>query len=361
MDSLNEAREEIEKIDKEMALLFTKRMGCAAKIAAYKKENGIPILDSGREKALIEKNLKHLTDMSLEPFYRTFMKDVMNVSKEYQLKLTSEVKVSYHGIEGSFEDIQAKNLFPECKRIQCGSFEEAYKKVENNEADYCLLPIENSFAGEVGVVTDIMFDGDLYINGVYGLSVSQCLLGTKDATLDSVKTVVSHPQALSQCKSFIEEHGFRSVESDNTARAAREVAQQNDPTVAAIGSKEAAELYSLKVLVPDINESRENTTRFGVFSKTRSEIPQGKTRTDIIMFTVKDEAGTLAKAISILGEHGYNMRVLRSRPLKSVNWQYYFYAEVDGDITTSKGCKMMDKLKKQCEQFKWIGSYVREQ
>lgn len=358
MSSLDEARKEIESIDRQMAGLFEKRMSCANEIAQYKKNHGMPVLDKERERLLIEKNVGYLEDLKFEPYYREFFNGMLKVSKKYQRKLMSSVKVAYSGIEGSFASITVSRIFPAAQRISCKSFEKAYETVVAGECDYAVLPIENSYAGEVGQVTDLMYNGDLYINGVYELGVSQCLLGVEGSSIDSITTVISHPQALEQCNEFIFDHNYKSVSAENTAVAAKEISDRNDITVAAIASADTAELYGLKILDHDINKSVNNTTRFAVFSRVKDEIRMNdESSSYVLLFTVKNEAGTLARAISIVGAYGFNMKVIRSRPVKTQNWKYYFYTEVEGPITSDRGEQMLNDLSKECELLKVVGAF----
>lgn len=361
MREIEDLRGEIEQIDAQMAALFEKRMKCSYQVAEYKKAHGLQVLDKAREKALIERNSKHIEDKELEPYYVEYLEDVMAISRKYQHKLMEGVRVAYSGIEGSFASISAGRILPDAERVSYKNFQDAYNAVCNGECDVAVLPIENSYAGEVGQVTDLMFNGDLYINGVYELRVSQCLLGVEGSSVSSIHTVVSHPQALDQCHEYIKKNGYKAISAENTARAAKDVADTRDVTVGAIASAETASLYGLKILDHDINESANNTTRFAVFSKSMGDTMNKEDySTFILMFTVKNEAGTLAKAISILGDYGYSMRVIRSRPLKDKNWQYYFYTEVEGKIGSVEGNNMLEDLKKECEMLKVIGTYKPE-
>ncbi len=361
MNEMDEARAQIEAIDKEMASLFEKRMQCSKAVSEYKKSHGLPVLDKNREKILLERNVGYLSNPEIEPYYREFFAGLLDVSKKYQHKLISGVRVAYSGIEGSFAAISCEKIIPDAHKISCKNFKEAYEMVERGDCELCVLPIENSYAGEVGQVTDLMLNGSLYINGVYELSVSQCLLGVKGSSLDTITTVVSHPQALEQCNEFIFEHHYNTVQSDNTARAAKEIADNGDIHVGAIASKETSELYGLTILDHDINKSDQNTTRFAVFSKSKNQM---KVNSDfnafILMFTVKNDAGSLAKAVSTIGAYGYNMRVIKSRPNKDKNWTYYFYTEIEGKINTDNGAEMLKALSVVCESVKVIGTYKPE-
>jgi len=366
MSTIDTARKDIERVDKQIASLFEERMKYVKVVGEYKREFGLPVLDESREKALVDRNVGYITDPDLEAYYRDFMQSMMSISKRYQHRLLSGIRVSYSGIEGSFANISCRKLFPHAEKVSCMNFADAYKKVVDGKCDFAVLPIENSYAGEVGNVLDLIFNGDLYVNGVYELGISQCLLGVEGSTVDTISTVVSHPQALEQCDEFIFAHKYHTVQAENTARAAKSVAEGGDITVGAIASQETAELYGLKVLENGINKSNENVTRFAVLSKGNSALSDEKGRllesvsgnnTFIMMFMVKHEAGTLANALSVIGEYGYNMRVIRSRPLKEKNWEYYFYAEVEGDILSENGKKMLNALEEHCESVKVVGSY----
>ena len=266
-------------------------------------------------------------------------------------------KVAYAGIKGAFSNIAAAKLFPSAELISYKSFKEAYKAVENGECDHVVMPTENSYAGEVGQVMDIMYEGDLYINGIYPLRISQNLLGIEGSRTEDIKTVMSHPQALLQCDEYITEHGFERVQSVNTAIAAKEVAKLSDKSIAAIASRDTAKLYGLTILEKNINEDMDNTTRFAVLSKKRSDSYKAVDNTSLIlMFAVKNEAGMLAKAIEVIGRHGFSMNALRSRPLKTLSWQYYFYAEIEGDPQSDEIGRMLGDMSEYCVSLKVLGT-----
>ena len=357
MTDLKEARKNIEDIDRQMAELFVRRMQCSRNIAEYKQANGIPILDSGREKTLIEKNDAYIVENELKPYYKQFMQGIMDISKQYQHKLMEQARIAYSGIEGAFAHIAACKLFPDGEAIAFRSFRSAYKAVENGICDTVVLPIENSKAGEVGQVMDLMYEGELFINGIYPLRISQNLLGVEGSRIDKIRKVISHSQALEQCADYIEAHGMEAVQAANTAIAARQVAELNDPTVAAIASRDTAKLYGLKLLDHDINEDMNNTTRFAVLSRNREDIINSDAGTTVIlMFSVKNEAGMLAKAIGVIGEHGLSMNVLRSRPLKSLPWQYYFYTEIEGKHASDRISETVKEMSSYCEFLKILGA-----
>ena len=359
MDALQEARKIINEVDAQMAELFVRRMQAAEMVAQYKQAHGMPILDAAREEEVIRKGTERVSDDALRGYYTDFMRDTMAISRRYQQKLIHGMKVAYSGVEGAFAHIAANRLFPEAQKIAYSDFKAAYDSVVDGECDAVVLPLENSYAGEVGQVTDLMFSGPLYVNGTLALSVTHDLLAVEGATLDSIRTVVSHPQALSQCDGYIKTHGFDQTPYENTALAAKYVAQLNDPTVAAIASAESASHYGLKVLAEGINQSPANTTRFAVLARSENRnVSKVHGAHFMLVFTVRNEAGSLARALNIIGAHGFNMRTLRSRPMKELLWQYYFYVEAEGNVRSYEGKCMLEELTVCCDKVKCVGSFV---
>ena len=355
-NKLEEARNIINEVDAQMAELFVKRMRAAELVYEYKKELGLPILDQKREDAVIAQNSALVEDEMLKGYYIDYLKNMMSLSRAYQYRMQNGLKVAYSGAPGAFAHIAAGRIFPESDRVSYGDFKAAYDSVVRGESDVAVLPIENSYAGEVGQTIDLIFSGALFINGIYELDIHQNLLGLPDATVEDIKKVTSHPQALSQCHEYIKMRGFESEESNNTALAARTVVELGDKSLGAIASAETAEIYGLKVIEANINKSGENTTRFAVLSKVKAIAPA--LTSTVLMFTVKHEAGSLANAIGIIGKYGYNMTALRSRPMKKHSWQYYFYAEIDGTTATENGDKMIEELSKVCDQLKVAGAFA---
>ena len=356
MDKLEEARLAIQQADREIAALFEKRMEAAKTVAAYKKERGLPIFVPEVEKALIEKNASLISDPAVRAHYVRFLQHTFNASKRYQRELISGTRIAYSGIAGSFANIAAERIFPEGEAVGFNCFQDAYSAVEQGDCEQAVLPIENSYAGEVDQVADLMFRGSLYVNAVYTLRVRHSLLALPGAHLSDIRRVISHPQALAQCREYIKSRGFETAEAVNTAVAAETVSAGTDVHTAAIAAPETAELYGLTALDHDIQTSFQNATRFGVFSR----VPNSRSGRDsrfILMFTVRNEAGSLAKAINVVGEYGFNMSALRSNPLKSLAWQYYFYLEAGGDIFSPGGSAMLEMLKDNCDMLKIAGSF----
>jgi len=359
MDKLQKARETINRVDTEMAKLFEERMDAVKLVAEYKIENGIPIDDFGREAEIIAKNTDSISNEDYKSYYVNFLRNNIILSKDMQHKILEGMKVGYSGVEGAFANIAAQRIFPDAKCVPYSDFKSAYKACERGECDCVVLPIENSHNGDVGNVLDLAFFGSLYISGVYEAEIVQNLIGIKGSTPGDVKKVVSHPQALGQCASYIEKHGYETEDAVNTAVAVKDVALKADKSIAAIGSIEAAEKFGLEVLAANINESNTNTTRFAVFSRGARR-PANSDERFIMLFTVKNAAGSLGKAISVIGQHGFNLRALKSRPTKELVWNYFFYVEGEGNIDSWQGKAMLDELEKCCSHLKIVGTYEKE-
>ncbi len=355
-NKLEQARKIINEVDSEMAQLFVKRMKAAEMVYEYKREFGLPILDEKREDAVIERNSLLVEDEVLKGYYIDYIKHLMSVSRAYQYRMQNGLKVAYSGVEGAFAHIAAGRIFPESTRVSYSDFKAAYDSVAKGGSDVAVLPIENSYAGEVGQTLDLIFSGGLFINGIYELEIHQNLLGVPGANVEDIKKVTSHPQALSQCHDYIKMRGFQAEEANNTALAAKTVAEANDKSLGAIASIETAEIYGLKVIEANINKSGENTTRFAVLSKVKAASPS--LTSTVLMFTVKHEAGSLANAIGIIGKYGYNMTALRSRPMRKHSWQYYFYVEIDGSTDSENGAKMLEELNGVCDKLKVAGTFA---
>ena len=358
-NKLTIAREKINEIDREMRRLFIERMKASELVAEYKQEHGLEILDPIREAEVIRRNSEAVENDVYREYYVNFQKNTMALSRAYQARLLHGMKVAYSGTEGAYAHLASMKLFPTSTAIGYGSFDEAYSAVEKGDCDVAVLPIENSYNGDVGQVSDLMFSGPLYVNTVTELAISHDLLAPKGTKIEDITTVISHPQALGQCHGYIVEHGYSEMEFANTALAAKYVASTNDGHTAAIASAEAAEIFELEVLATNISESRSNTTRFAVFSRAENKqsITDKRVHT-ILLFTVRHEAGALAKALEVIAKYGFNMGALRSRPMKELLWQYYFYIEAEGNLDSNNGKMMLNELAKYCDRLKTVGSYT---
>ncbi|MDD5923923.1 MAG: prephenate dehydratase domain-containing protein [Clostridia bacterium] len=363
MDELKKARVEIENIDTEMAKLFEKRMSLSETIAAYKKEHALPVKDQQRESEIINKYKSNIHSTQIMSYYTQFLKNIISLSCQYQSMLMSGQRVAYCGVEGAFAYIATKRMFPDASLVAYPSFSDVYASVERGECDCAVLPLENSYAGEVGTVMDLIFSGDLYVNRVIDVPIRHNLIANKDSDISQIKTVISHTQALHQCKKYIDDHNFDTMSYSNTAVAAKYVKETNDPSLAAIASEETAEFFDLKIIDSAINDVTNNTTRFAAFSRVQSKpsaLGVRENESFIIVFTVENKAGSLAQTLNIVGAHGFNMRSLRSRPMKNLQWSYFFYLEAEGNINNQNGQDMLRELSAICARLKVIGTFCTD-
>ncbi|MBR2635287.1 MAG: chorismate mutase [Clostridia bacterium] len=356
---LEEARDAIDRIDGQMAALFEERMEAVKRVALYKKETGMPIFDPAREERIIEAGSRRIENEVLRGHFVNFLRSNMEISKAFQSSLLEGMRVAYSGVSGAFAEIAAKKIFPDANPIGYADFAAAYRAVEDGLCDVAVLPLENSTNGDVGTVMDLAFFGSLYINGIYDVEIVQNLLAKKGVSFGQIKTVISHPQALGQCARFLKQEGLEAREAVNTATAAKAVAESEDESLAAIGSEAAAKEYGLEILRSHIQEKGGNTTRFAVFSRIRKEKAEGDQKF-VMLFTVKNEAGALAKAISAIGTYGFNLRAIKSRPTKHLSWEYYFFCEGEGNIFSDEGERMLSRLRENCNDLKVIGSFEKE-
>ncbi len=355
MDKLSQARMKINDIDARIAPLFEERMRAVEEVIAYKLENGLPIFDAAREDAVIERNLSRIEKEAYRPYYADFLRDVMRVSKQYQRSLVSAGTVVYQGAEGAYAFIALKKLFPHQTARSYETWEDVFAAVENGDAACGVVPFENSYTGEVGEVLDLLYRHGIYIREIYDLPIRHYLLAVPGASLSEIRQVYSHPQALSQCRAFLEPYRFEQIPYLNTAVAAEYVAKSKDRTKAAIASKETAELYGLQVLKENINTSKENTTRFIVISRE----PGRSGNRFSLLFTLRHDAGQLAAVMQVIAQNGFNMECIRSKSMRDLPWQYYFYVEIVGDAASEEAKAMIRQIEPLCTRLKILGAYIK--
>ena len=262
MQDIKESRKIINEVDEQMARLFEQRMQACEQIALYKKENGLSVRDSEREEQVVANNAKLIQNPALVPYYKDFIRSTMDVSCHYQASFMRKMRVAYCGTEGAFAHIAAKRMYPDAEYIAFSNFQDAYDATQKGDCDCSVLPLENSYAGEVGEVMDLIFSGDLHVNQVVDVAIAHNLIAKEGAQIEDIKTVLSHPQALAQCEEYIKKHGFETRAYSNTALAAKYVAEAQDASVAALASDETARIFSLSIVQSHVNDNPNNTTRF---------------------------------------------------------------------------------------------------
>lgn len=266
--------------------------------------------------------------------------------------------ITFPGTEGSFTSLAAKQVFPDSELIACTSFDAAAQAVVNCTADYCVLPIENSFAGAVLTTYQLLEKHPLFIVGETTRRVRHQLLGVPGAKISDVRCIASHPQAIAQCDAFLETlPGVQIVPSVNTAVSAREVSEKKDPSFAAIASEEAAEAFGLEILARDIQTSQTNTTRFVILS--RGFLPLAFPDKATVVFTVKNEVGALLRVLDSFARSGLNMSRIESRPIPNVPFRYDFWCDFQGIVDTGHLQAAIEQARPCVQQIRLLGVYPK--
>ena len=263
-------------------------------------------------------------------------------------------RVSFQGERGAYSDAASVSFFGnEIETIPCSTFADALKNTENDASDYSVLPVENSLAGSVGESNDLLLSTKLNAVGEIYHRIHHCLIGT--GSIDDIDTVYSHPQALGQCRQFIQENSLKTIPSYDTAGSVKIIKDLNKNNVACIASKNAAVIFGVSVIKEGVEDNANNYTRFLVFSKeTNNKTENNKTS---IIFSVKHEAGALHQIINEFYQHKINLTKIESRPNKNTAWEYNFYVDFEGHQDDSSVKDMLEKLRNHTTFLKILGSY----
>ena len=263
-------------------------------------------------------------------------------------------RVSFQGERGAYSEAAAISFFEnEIEVIPCSTFSDTLKNTENAGSDYSVLPIENSLAGSVGESNDLLLSTKLNVVGEIYHRIHHCLIGT--GSLGDIDTVYSHPQALGQCRKFIQENSLKTIPSYDTAGSVKIIKDLKRNSIASIASKNAAEIFDIPIIQEGIEDNTNNYTRFLIFSKGISDKTESS-KTSII-FSVKHEAGALYQIINEFYQHKINLTKIESRPNKNTAWEYNFYVDFEGHQGDSSIKDMLDKLRNYSTFLKILGSY----
>jgi len=263
-------------------------------------------------------------------------------------------RVSFQGERGAYSEAASVSFFGnEVNAIPCSTFADALKNTENDISDYSVLPVENSLEGSVGESNDLLLATKLNVVGEIYHRIHHCLIGT--GSIGDVDTVYSHPQALGQCRQFIQKNSLKTIPSYDTAGSVKIIKDLNKNSVACIASSNAAKIFDVPVIQEGIEDTANNYTRFLVFSKEKNDKTENS-KTSII-FSVKHEAGTLYQIINEFYQHKINLTKIESRPNKNTAWEYNFYVDFEGHQDDSTIKDMLEKLRNHSTFLKILGSY----
>ncbi len=267
-------------------------------------------------------------------------------------------RAAFQGERGAFTEEAVIRYFGDsAEPVPVGTLEEAFSLVESGAADYAVVPAENTLAGSVGEVYDLLLKHDLRVRGEVVLRVEHHLMSVEGARLSDIREVWSHPQALDQCRKFLSSLGAEVVPVSNTAVAAKRLAERRDPTVAVIASRRAAEIYGLKILASNVEDDPSNYTRFLVLAKEELP-PTGDDKTSLI-FSTKHEPGSLYRCLEPFAIRGINLTKIESRPARSRPWEYNFYLDLEGHALDPRVSEALEELKRRATFVKVLGSYPR--
>lgn len=376
MEDLLKLRDEIDKIDNEIVSLYEKRMKVAEGVARFKIKTGKKVFDREREvsklNTLSAKASSEFTKVGIVELFEHIM--AVSRKKQYQLLTESglvevpelenvndfmipNARIVFQGVEGAYSQQAMTEYFGrECDSFHVETWKDAMEAIKNGQADFAVLPIENSTAGIVSENYDLLVEYDNYIVGEQVIQIKHALLGLENAEIKDITTVYSHPQALMQCSDFLYEHSeWEKISLKNTAVSAKKVMEDKEKSHAAIASTLNAELYGLKVLDENISNTQNNATRFIIVTNKKICL-KNATRVSIC-FEVAHESGSLYHMLSHFIYNNINMTNIQSRPIKGKNWEYRFFVDFEGRLEDTGVINALRGIKEEATSMKILGTY----
>ena len=370
-------RQEIDRIDDEMAKLFALRMDTVLKVAEYKKQSGSPVMDMGREREIIHR-VAEIVGPEYAGYAKQLYSTMFELSRSYQNQklaeptpliqsirnaqqntprlFPSKAVVACQGVEGAYSQQACDKVFPIADVMYCSRFEGVFQAVDSGICQYGILPIENSSAGSVTAVYDLMRKYHFNIVRSVRLKIDHALLANTGASLSTIREIVSHEQALSQCSEYLRQHPeIKVTVYENTATAAKYVAQSGRNDLAAISSANCAELYGLKRLDVNVQNSDHNYTRFICISKTM-EIYPGANRISL-MLTTAHRPGSLYAIVAKFASLGINLLKLESRPISGSDFEFMFYFDIEATVDAEETISLLSHLENDLQTFVFLGNY----
>lgn len=371
--NLEEIRKKIDGIDAQLLPLLVQRMKCSKQVAEYKHSAGIPVLNAARENEILDRVGENAGEFGGAA--KVVFSTIMNASRALQHEmlgggeqLRREIKaainsphnpaepvIACQGVPGAYSNAAARLLYPGAKIRFYERFENVFQAVHSGEADYGIIPVENSSAGSVHEAYDLVIKYKFYISAALDLPVAHCLLGIKGSSVKNIKEVRSHPQGLLQCNEFIQKHGFTAISCLNTAVAAEAVSKLNKPEIGAIASRESADLYGLDILEEGIQTSQNNATRFIAISR-QMKISQNADKISML-FSLPHTTGSLYSTLSRFAVRGLNLTKIESRPIQGSNFQYYFYLDFTGNVRDEETVNLLCALHDELPEFAFLGNF----
>ena len=374
---LKSLRDEIDAIDEELVKLFCARMEVSARVADYKKANSLPVFHPGREREKL-KDVAAKAGPEMADYTRVLYSMLFELSRSYQCKRNNQASPLYQqitqaieatprlfphapmvacqGVEGAYSQIACEKIFRNPYILYFKNFEGVFSAIEQGMCQYGILPIENSTAGSVNKVYDLMIRHKFCIVRTFRMKIDHNLLANPGSRLEDIKTIYSHEQAINQCSEFLQRlNGVSVIPVANTAVAADTVSKSGRTDVAALSSRTCAEIYGLSCLAASVQDNGNNHTRFICISKNLEVYP-GADKTSIMMI-LNHKPGALYKVLARLYTLGINVTKLESRPLPDREFEFMFYFDLETSIYSEQFVQLMCELDDLCEEFKYLGSY----
>lgn len=372
---LNVLRDQIDEIDKQIVDLYEKRMDVCSQVAEYKIQNGKKVFDRVREEEKIRKvkSLAH-NDFNKHGVEELF-EQIMSMSRKLQYRLLAEngslgklpfigvkqldvkqARVVFQGAEGAYSQAAMAEYFgDQINSFHVDTFRDAMSAIDEGSADFAVLPIENSTAGIVSEIYDLLVEFENYIVGEQIIKIEHCLLGLPGTNLDDIKTVYSHPQSLMQSSRFLADYPWQQISMKNNAFAAKKVMDDQDKSQAAIASAYAGEIYGLDILKKGVNQSSTNSTRFIIVTNQKIFLENAKKIS--ICFEIKHESGSLYQILSNFIYNNLNLTKIESRPIEGRNWEYRFFVDFEGNLADSAVKNALRGLRDEAANMKILGNY----
>lgn len=377
MRDLLQLRDEIDEIDSQIVELYKRRMAIAEEVAIYKISVGKKVFDKERETAKLEKLGEKVDTPFLKHGVFELFEQIMSMSRKRQYQLLTEygktektdfkeveylnyknAKIVFQGIEGAYTELALKQYFGEnADSYHVDTWRDAMEALKNGEADYAVLPIENSSAGIVSENYDLMVEYDNYIVGEQIIRIDHALLGLPEAEIEDITDIYSHPQALMQCSKYLEDNrNWEKHSMKNTAMSAQKIKEDGQISKAAIASALTADIYRLKVLDKAIQNNKNNYTRFIIV--TNRKIFEKRANKISISFEIPHKSGSLYHKLSHFIYNGINMNKIESRPVQGKAWEYRFFVDIDGNLNDAAVQNALRGLKEETIQLKVLGNYA---
>ena len=380
MDELERMRKELDEIDAGIVRLFEQRMAVTGRVGRYKQENGLPVLDSRRQREVLESKAALLEDKTLRPDVTMLYETLMTLSRRQQRRIVREDSrepnyarieaamddlrkpaadptVVYQGEPGAYSEQAALDFFGSGAEIRgLPRFEDVFLAIREGRADYGVVPIENNSTGGIRQIYDLLARYEFYLVGETTVRVEHCLCAPQGADLGTITHVYSHEQGLFQSEQFLNQHPeWLRVPYLDTAGSAKYVAQTGDTSRAAICSERAAKLYGLEILARRVNYSAVNTTRFVVVSP-RPELREGADKISALL-TTPHESGCLHEILGIFAGNGLNLVKLESRPIPGKYWEYMFFLEFAGNLLDPDMEGVLREVCQTAAEFRLLGNF----